>query len=329
MEKLVVILSVGAVVGSMVLPGCSKPKNAAIQSGNSTDASAASSTAESPVEMKIKWTVGKKYPLRMELIQSSKTDVPDQPQPVTQETKVTQDFNILALKELDNGGHQLELTFENETMNVSQGGHSVLSFDSTQNSAPDANNPVAPMLRAMLGAHIEFFTDAKGEFERMEGLDELRSRVTAGGKQQEQAVFDAMFNEDTLKQYCSFADAMPDHAVKIGDSWRLKKDVPSRIGVLTLDMKYTFKNWEQIDQRKCAHVVASGDISTKTVSTTSGAEIEIKKGNISGEFWYDPALGMIVDANNDMNMTLKVTTRAQTMTSQFTQNSRVALVDSQ
>ena len=55
--------------------------------------------------------------------------------------------------------------------------------------------------------------------------------------------------------------------------------------------------------------------------------VEIKKGKISGEFWYDPTLGMIVEANNDQNLTLKITTRQQTMTSQFSQNVRVALVD--
>ena len=55
--------------------------------------------------------------------------------------------------------------------------------------------------------------------------------------------------------------------------------------------------------------------------------VEIKKGTISGEFWYDPALGMIVEANNDQDLALKITTRTQTMTSQFNQNVRIALVD--
>jgi hypothetical protein len=265
--------------------------------------------------------------MRMELDQFTKTEVPDQPQPVVQEVKISQGFSMSALRELDNGGRQLELKFESETMDVSQGDRSVLSFNSMQSPAQDANNPVAPVLRATIGARIQYFTDANGKVERVEGVDALTKRIAATGNPQQQAMFNQMFGADTLKRYGSFADAMPDHAVNIGDSWPLKQDVTTSIGVLTVDLKYTFKNWEQHRGRKCAHVDAGGDISTKNISTASGMVVEIKKGKISGEFWYDPTLGMIVEANNDQNLTLKVTTRAQTMTSQFNQKVRMALVD--
>lgn len=265
----------------------------------------------------------------MELDQTVKTEVPNQPQPVIQKVKLTQDFNIAVLKELDKGGRQLELTFENQTINVSQGDHSVLSFDSAQSSAPDTDDPFAPILRAMMGAHIQYFTDANGKVETVEGVDELRNRIAKAGRPQEQAMLKDMFSEDTLKQYGSFADAMPDHTVNIGDNWPLKKDIPSSIGVLALDMKYTFKNWEQHADRKCAHIEAVGGISTKSISTAAGAAVEIKDGTVSGDLWLDPALGMIVGMNNDQNMRLKITTRAQTMTSQFSRKMRLSLVDVQ
>jgi hypothetical protein len=329
MKKLAVILTLGAVAGCLLSAGCSKSKNAATQSGNNADSTMTSGTSDQPVEMKIKWAVGKDYPMRMELEQTTKTDVPGQPQPLVQEVKITQDFDFSALNQLANGGWQLELKFESETMNVSQGDRNVATFDSMQNQAQDGNNPVAPILRAMIGARIQYFTDANGKVEKVGGLDELRNRIAATGKPQEQAMFDQMFSEDTLKRYGSFADAMPDHAVSVGDSWRVKKDMPSPIGVLTLDLKYTFKNWGQHGGRQCVYVVAEGDISTKTISTATGAAVEIKKGKTTGDFWYDPGLGMIVDVNNDQDMSLKVTTRNQTMTSQFNQKVRLALVGGQ
>jgi hypothetical protein len=329
MKRLVVVLSLGAVAGGVLLSGCSKSKNATTQSGNSAGSTTANGASDQPVEMKIKWAPGKEYPMRMELEQTTKTDVPGQPQPLIQEVKITQDFDFSGLKQLDNGGWELELKFESEMMNVSQGDHNVASFDSAQSPAQDAGNPVAPILRAMIGARIQYFTDANGKVEKVGGLDELRNRIDTTGKPQEQAMFNQMFSEDTLKQYGSFADAMPDHAVTIGDSWRLKKDVSTPIGVLTLNLEYTFKNWEQHASRNCAHVEAEGDISTKSVSTASGMMVEIKKGKISGEFWYDPALGMIVEGNNNQDLSLKVTTRTQTMTSQFNQKVRVALVEGQ
>jgi len=122
---------------------------------------------------------------------------------------------------------------------------------------------------------------------------------------------------------------MPNRIINVGESWSSKKDVTSAIGVLTVDMKYTFKNWEQHGDRKCAHIEAVGDISTKSISNASGAVVEIEKGKISGDIWFDPELGMIVEVNNNQNMTMKVTTQARTMTPQMTQKIRMTLVDVQ
>jgi len=319
MKKLAVIFSLCAMTGCVLLAGCSKSKNA----GTST-----SVAPGNPVEMKIKWTVGKKYSLRMEMDQTTETDVPNLPQPVIQEVKLTQDFDISALKELDNGGRQLELEFEDETMEVLQGGHSVLSFDSTQSPAGDTNNPAATILRAIIGARIQYFTDAAGKVERIEGVEDLMNRVAATGTPpQQQAMFKQMFSEDTLKQYGSFGELMPDHAVNIGDSWRLKKDVITPIGTLALNMEYTFKNWEEHDDHQCAHIEAAGDLSTKSISTALGVVVEIKNGKISGGNWFDPTPGFIVDMDTDQNMKLKITTRTQTMTAQFSQKIRTSLVD--
>jgi hypothetical protein len=282
-----------------------------------------------PVEMKIKWTVGKEYPMHIEMDQTATTDVPGRPQPVTQGVNLTQDFDFSALKELDNGGWELELKFDSETLNVSQGGRNVMSFASAQSPAQDAGNPAAPILRAMIGTRIQYFTDANGGVEKLEGVDELRNRIAANSQPQERALFNELFSEDTLKQYGSFAAAMPNRTVAVGDGWRVKKDLSSSIGVLTLDMKYTFKNWEQHDGRRCAHVEEKGNILTKNISTANGMAVEITNGEVSGDFWYDPAPGMIVDVDNHQNMTLKITTRAQTMTSQVSRKIRLALLAGQ
>src|SRR5208283_2661114 len=135
---------------------------------------------------------------------------------------------------LDNGGRQLELQFESQTMDVSQGGRSVLSFNSLQDSAQDTNNPVAPVLRAMIGVRVQYFTDANGKVERVEGTDALAKRFAASGNPQAQALVQQMFGEETLKRYGSFADAMPGHVIKVGDSWPLKEDVTTSIGLVTV-----------------------------------------------------------------------------------------------
>ena len=330
MKKIITLVSLAAVAGGVLLSGCSKPKKSATPSGGGDASSATVAAADSPVDMKIKWAAGKTFAMRMEMNMDTEMKVPNQPDPVKQQVKLTQNFSLGALKKLDNGGWELQLEFENETLGVSTGGRSVLSFDSNENPAQETNNPAAPILRAMVGARLQYFTDAAGKVEKMGGVDDLMKRISANGTPQQRGMFQQMFSEDTLKRYGSFSEALPNRMVNVGESWSVKNDIVSPIGTLAMDMNYTFKNWEQHGDRKCAHVDATGTITSKNISAANvGAAVEIQKGKISGDFWFDPDAGMIVDVHNNQDMTLKITTRTQTLTQQLNQKVRLSLVDVQ
>jgi outer membrane murein-binding lipoprotein Lpp len=329
MKKIITLVSLAVVAGGVLLSGCSKSKPAT-PSGGSDASSATAAAADGPVDMKIKWAAGKTFAMRMEMNMDTEMKVPNQPDPVKQNVKLAQNFNFSALKKLDNGGWELQLEFENESLDVSMGGRSVLTFDSNENPAQETNNPAAAILRAMVGAQLQYFTDASGKVEKMGGVDDLMKRVAAAGTQQQRGMFQQMFSEDTLKRYGSFSEALPNRIVNIGESWSDKNDIVSTIGTLTMDMNYTFKNWEQHGDRKCAHVEAVGTITTKTVSAANvGAAVEVQNGKIAGDFWFDPELGMIVDVHNTQDMTLKITTRNQNLTQQLSQKVRLSLVDVQ
>jgi hypothetical protein len=331
MKKIITLVSLAALAGGVLLSGCSKPKKPATPSGGSdVSSAAAAAAADGPVDMKIKWAAGKSFAMRMDLDQGTEMKVPNQPDPVKQQVKLTQNFNLGALKKLDNGGWELQLEFENETLDVSTGGHSVLTFDSNENPAQETNNPAAAILRAMVGARLQYFTDASGKVEKMDGVDALMKRISAVGTPQQRGMFQQMFSEDTLKRYGSFSEALPNRIVNVGESWSDKNDIVSTIGTLTMDMNYTFKNWEQHGDRKCAHVEAAGTIATKTISAANvGAAVEVQNGKITGDFLFDPELGLIVDVRNTQDMTLKITTRNQNLTQQLSQKVRLSLVDVQ
>jgi len=279
-----------------------------------------------PVEMRIKWMVGKKYLLHMELNQSATVKPPNHSQPAEQELKWTQDFNVSVLKELQNGGRELELEFTQEAIDFSKGGHAISSFDSAQSSTVDAHNPFA-ILGAMVGARFEYFTDADGKVQTVAGVNELTDHIAAVGTREQQEVFKEMFSGDDFKNWLSLGDWLPNRAVSAGQSWSVKKDVANAIGVLTVDIKFTFKSWEQHGGRKCAHIEQTGDSSSKSVSKASGMAVKIDQGKISGEFWYDPELGMVVDGNNNEDLILKITTRTQTLTKQTKNRSRITLME--
>jgi RNA polymerase sigma factor (sigma-70 family) len=284
----------------------------------------ASTVVSGQAEMRINWTVGKKYAMRLDFTQSTETPLPNQPQPMKSDVIFALNYNVSALKALDNGGRQLELEFVNETLNVLQGGVSVMSFDSAETSAA-APNPA----RAMIGARIEYFTAADGKVEKVEGVNELMQRIDKTGKSRMLAVFKDIFTEENLKKYVSFDDSMPNRMIAPGQSWKIKKNVPTSVGNLAADVKYTFKSWAQHDAHKCAHLEVTGSFSSKTPSAASGALMAVKNGKVSGDVWFDPAMGMIVDSGTDETMILNITTQAQTLTSQVSQKIRLMLLEVQ
>ena len=286
--------------------------------------------ARGPVELKVKWQAGKRYVMRMEMTQTSETKQPNQPKPVKQLATITQDINFSLVKELDNGGRQLQLEIEGQTVDIFQGDRRVVGFDSNQDPARDANDPTAAVLRKMVGARLQYLTAADGQVEKMEGYQELVNRMGEGGKPLVQATFKQMFTESGFRQYglSLFAFMMPNRAVKVGETWSRKLEVPDdNIGILNVDSKCTFKNWEQHANRKCMHIKCTGNFSLQAGPDAPNLPVKIEKGRFTGDIWFDPELGMMVESALDEDMNLKITRPGQTVTVPLNEKTRFALVD--
>ena len=139
-------------------------------------------------------------------------------------------------------------------------------------------------------------------------------------------LFRQLFAEDTIKQDISFGGSLPDHPVRIGETWAGSKDIPSVAGTLSLYRKFTFMNWEQRGDRRCAHVKFTGRISSKSVSTASGAAMQVEKGELTGNYWFAPDLDMMVEVDSAQSIMLKVTTQAQTVQPKVNQKTHWTLV---
>ena len=289
---------------------------------------ATTSGAGGPVEMQMKWQAGKRYVMHMESTQTSEATPPNQSNPVKQVQKMTQDYNVSLVRKLDNGGWQLQLEFESLAMEVSDGGRKVFSADSNQDPAQDAKNPVGARLRKMVGARLQYFINANGKVEKMEGYQELVNRV-AGENPKEQAAFKDLFGENSLKQYGSIGeDTTPRRTVKLGDGWPIRLEVPDDNGTLNVDLKCTFKSWEQHADHKCMRINITGAFSPQTAPNTADLPAKIIKGELSGDAWFDPELGMIVEMALDENVNVKrITRQGQTLTFPVNHKIRRALLD--
>lgn len=339
MKTIAIFLSLSLAGSSLALVGCSKSSNSGpgannSNSNNSGSSSAASSASASgggsgPVDLKIKWQIGKVYDMSMDLHQSTDINVPGQP--VHQELKLTQGLNYTPLKELDNGGHQVRLQFARQNLDLNQNGKEILNYDSSQSTPIATNGPAASVsaaMHAMLGAPLDFTFASDGTVEQIDGLDTLSNNIAQAVPNPRQRLqLQQLYDEDTLKQYGSFSESLPNHPINVGDTWSSSHDINNPAGLVTVDANYTFKDWEQHNGHNCVHLVITGDIKSKSATASAiGAVVNIKKGNISGNAWFDPDLGMFVDINTDQDTTLDITTRQMNLTEDMKQNVDISLL---
>lgn len=287
---------------------------------------AATDAERGPVVMEMKWQVGKRYAMHREQTQMTGTKQPDRPKPGTQSVKMTQDLDFVLLKELDGGGWQLQLEFKRLTLEVFEGDRLTLSANSDPDPAREAGQAVEAQLRRMVGARLQYFLDANCKVQRMEGYPELVNRV-AGKSPQEQGAFKELFDEADLTKLGSFAeDTTPRRVVKLGESWPVTLEVPSDNDVLNVDLKCTFKNWEARADRRCMRIGFTGSLSAGAGAKARPPRIAISKARISGDVWFDPELGMLVDKIVEDSMDMQTTQRGESVTMPFSERHQLTLL---
>ncbi|MDB6124953.1 MAG: hypothetical protein JWQ71_3946 [Pedosphaera sp.] len=327
MKKLTMVVSLVAATGCILLAGCSKSKEAKSESKSGTEKATAEQSNE-PVELKVKWQVGKRYLQRMDMTQGTESSVPNMPQPVKTETKQSQEYAVSSLKELTGGGQELEMEFVSQKMSTKIGDREIMGFDSASDAKDDGSNPSATALRRMVGAKLKFQTDTQGKVVKVEGTKELMTKVTAGSAPQMQQMFKGMFNDEMLKHMVSL-QGLPDKAVKVGDSWPLTTEIDMpMVGTLVTKMNYTFTGWEQHDKKKCAVITFTGDIASKPgAPQTAGMTINIDSGKSSGKSWFDPAAGMSLGSDVDQSMTMKMKLQGKDISTALNQKIVMKLVE--
>jgi hypothetical protein len=296
-----------------LLGGCSKPNSTGTAEGDSNR----------PVTLRINWTVGRTYQLMMEVVATSEVTPPAQTQPVKRSTRISREFSLTALKALPNDGRELELTFLAEKLESEERGQRVVMFDSSRDAAEDGTNSVAAMLRKMIGAHVHYLVDGQGQVEKVEGFEALAADV-AGTNDELQATFRGFFGEENLKRYAALADGLPAQPVKTGGAWTIDGHMTDpTLGVLSWNLQSTFKDWESRSNHNCVHFEYAGTLSSHSDKGPNAPRVE--NGKMSGETWFDPQLGMVVDSINDQDLRLKLLIGDQSVTPHITQRIHLTL----
>ena len=90
------------------------------------------------------------------------------------------------------------------------------------------------------------------------------------------------------------------------------------MGVLMLDITYTFIGTELHDNHNCARLDYTGDITSKP-SDNPAMKTSIEQGKMAGTIWFDPELGMLLDNQSHQDMNMTIVANKQTITSVLSQ----------
>jgi len=302
--KRTVIILIGSV--ALCLSGCNKSGEKA-QSASDSGSADKPIKSDEPVRLQPKWVPGNRYVQRMDVVQNIETTLPQAPKPMKQETGFGQDFALTVGDERPGGGTQLELEFLSIELDVSANGKQVMAFDSKGESLDDSKNPTTAMFRGLVGAKFKFLLDASNRVEKVEGVKELMSKLSAKSPPQARGMIQGMLTDDYFKQMVDYSKYLPSKPVKPGDTWKVQPEVTlGPLGTMIMDLNYTFKAWELHQKHKCALLEFSGTVKTKGKASAKGMNLSIENGKSSGTNWFDPELGMMVDTAINQNMTLQM-----------------------
>ena len=111
------------------------------------------------------------------------------------------------------------------------------------------------------------------------------------------------------------------------------------MGKLDVDMEFKFTNWEMREQRACAALDFAGTMKAAGEAKPGlmGMAMTINDGTTSGQSWFDPDLGMVVESAIRQKLTMLMTMPqgapnaggggAQTLTNRIDQKINLKLVE--
>jgi hypothetical protein len=327
------LLIVAALALSLTLVGCNK-------SGKLGESSTFT-TPTGPVELKLKFPQGERIVQDMDLKQTSEISIPGQPAPMKQDSTMGMQYGLTVLQATPDGGHEVEMEFLSARMKTTMGGRAVLDYDSTRKSTTDKPNPLAGIYGKIVGSKIQFFLDATNGIERIEGVDEMMSRLQAGATPADLAPLKSMYTEGYFKQLMQANQYMPSKPVQPGDTWPVQIEMPlGMMGNLELNFDFTFTSWEMHGKRNCARLEFTGTIKSTpdTNASPTGMSINILGGDSSGISWFDPEIGKTIDTtmNQDLDIAIRVPMnqlgnrrgagQMQNLTNQITQFQNIKLL---
>jgi len=212
------LLLIGATLAlSLTLVGCNK--------SDKLGESSTFTTPTGPLELKLKFPQGERIVQDMDMKQTSEISIPGQPAPTEQGTTMGMQYALTVLQAAPDGGHEVEMEFLSARMKTTVGTRTALDYDSTKKPTTGKRNPLDGIYGKIVGSKIRFFLDATNGVERIEGVDDMMSRLQAGATPADLAPLKSIYTEGYFKHLMSANQHLPPKAVQPGDTWPVQIEV--------------------------------------------------------------------------------------------------------
>lgn len=293
------------------LAGCSKAKD------TTHEASAASEQSSEPVEMKVKWIVGKRYDQQLSYTEISQLKMIGTSDSMKRQVDTTVNFSVSALNAESDGEVEAELKFTSLKTESKLAGQTQLQFDSASSTKDDAKNLAAPILRKIIGAHFKYLIGANGEVKKVEDYDAFMNDLLSDSSPESKEVLKAvgLLDPNNIGMMINRGTGLPDKPVKPGDGWHFQQQ--------NLESDFVFQRWEERAGHKCALIEFTGTLSPNSQSSA----VMQTAGKMSGKIWFDPLLGMKVETFSDWDLKLTVMAQGTTVTSPRKMKFTINLLD--
>jgi hypothetical protein len=152
----------------LLFAGCSKHKSEPRIVGKASDP---------PVSLHCVWQPGYRYQLRLEMAVLTDSGTPDPEEMNVHRVTFAQNCLVTATNAGAGGKIGLDMEIQSLAMERAKGGQVPLSFDSDQGGEATDDFGYIPVLKNMVGGHLQFLLSADGKMMRANGINEWVARA--------------------------------------------------------------------------------------------------------------------------------------------------------
>jgi hypothetical protein len=332
----VAVASVAIGVALLGAAGCSKPHRSIDTAKN--DGKVTGSPSDPPVVFQAQWGPSNRYVFHSEITTSTEMPRQGQARLAAQDSTLGLDYVVTVSNPRPNGSRNLELEINSVQFEATMGETPIISYDSLNKVVGTDDKVMAERLEKIVGSKISFQVSASNRVSNVRGINEITDKLYSGGSVPAQAYVRRLLNAQYLRHLVDLL-ALPADPVRVNATWpgQITLNAGPLSGALTADVTYSFRGWQNHNERKCALVDFSGTVKPRGPGAPSRSiSSTVESGTLNGKSWFDPDLGMIIEHMTDHTATAKGSIRwrrattndpPQTFTSTLRQHTSVKLID--